>query len=253
MLLLDIGNSAIKGQWRDNRELRLAFVCRFRAGWQGRLKTCLSQIRAERCYFSSVQDTRVEAEINGLLEGFFNASSLLRLVAKQTCSGVTNGYPEPTSLGVDRWLGLLGTAGLVQQDAIIVDVGSAITIDLLRADGQHLGGAILPGFDTSIDKFKRIMRRVDFDHAEIIHTDDPGCFTEACINIDYQTTDTSTVAEILDRWFGRLASNAALIVTGGSGSYLCKRLGRENRLVPDLVFQGMRRQLESQGDPLIKS
>ncbi len=246
MLLLDFGNSAVKGQrWVDG-ELRQAFTCRFQTGWQARLAACLADTGAEQCYFSSAQGARVECEITRMLEGFDRFSNLVRLVATKTCCGVTNGYPEPASLGVDRWLNLLGTAGLVQQDAIIVDVGSAITVDLLRADGQHLGGAILPGFNTSIEQFKRIMRNADFDHPEIIHTNDPGCFTEACINIDYHTTDTGTVERLVDRWSGRLAADAVLIVAGGGGGYLHKHLDRENRLVPDLVFKGMRRQLENQ-------
>jgi type III pantothenate kinase len=246
MLLLDLGNSAVKGQWWDDGELRLAFTCRFQTGWQARLTACLADTVAERCYFSSAQSPQVEGEITSLLEGFVGSSNLVRLVAAKTCCGVTNAYAKPASLGVDRWLSLLGTAGLVRQDAIIVDAGSAITIDLLRADGQHLGGAILPGFNTSTEQFKRIMRNADFDHPEIIHTNDPGCFTEACINIDYQTTDTGTVERLVDRWSGRLAADAVLIVAGGGGSYLHKHLDRENRLVPDLVFKGMRRQLESQ-------
>ena len=241
MLLLDIGNSTIKGQWWDAGVLRLAFTCRFLQGWQARLAAILADTRAERCYYSSVQDVQIESEIVGQLGGFIQTSNLVRLGATKTCGGVTSAYSEPESLGVDRWLSLLGTAALVQQDAVIVDLGTAITIDLLRADGQHLGGAILPGFNTSIEQFKRIMRTTDFDHAEIIHTEDPGCFTEACINIDYEKTDAGVVVSLVDRWIGRLASNAVLIVTGGDASDLCKRLTRVHRLVPDLIFQGMHR------------
>ena len=244
MLLLDIGNSAVKGQWWDDGELRLTFTCRFHAGWQARLAARLADTQAEQCYFSSVQDAEVESEIVSQLGCFIQASNLVRLVATRSCGGVTNAYPEPANLGVDRWLDLLGAAALVQQDAIVVDLGSAITIDLLRADGQHLGGAILPGLDTSIEQFKRIMRNVDFDHPEIIHTSDPGCFTEACINIDYEVTEVCTIERLVDRWIERLAPNVVLILTGGGASYLHKHLSREHKLVPDLVFQGMRRQLE---------
>ncbi|MFV2032152.1 MAG: type III pantothenate kinase [Gammaproteobacteria bacterium] len=244
MLLLDIGNSTVKGQWWDDGELRQTFSCHFQNGWQARLAACLADTGAERCFFSSVQDAQVESDISGLLKGFIKAPDLVRLVAKKNCCGVKNAYSEPATLGIDRWLNLLGAAGLIQQDAIIIDAGSAITIDLLRADGMHLGGAILPGFDTSIKQFKRIMRNADFEHVEISHTEEPGCFTEACINIDYQKTDAVTVERLVDRWSGRLASDTVLIVAGGGASYLHRRLSRAHRLVPDLAFRGMRRQLE---------
>lgn len=245
MLLLDIGNSAIKGQKWDDGQLNLAFTCRFQAGWQARMAACLGPTRADRCYYSSVHNAQVESEIFSLLDGIVPSSNLLRLVPEKTGRGVISAYLEPASLGADRWLGLIGAAALVQQDVIIVDLGSAITIDLLRADGQHLGGAILPGFNSSIEQFKRIMRTADFDHPDISLTDDPGHFTEACINIDYETTDTSVVEGLVDRWSERLAPDAVLIVTGGGASDAHKRLTRDHRLVPDLVFQGMRRQMES--------
>ena len=214
MLLLDIGNSAIKGQWWSNDKLGLSFTCRYQAGWQSRLIACLEQTTARRCYYSSVQNAQIESEITDLLGKNVQTSNLVRLGAKRTCCGITSAYREPESLGTDRWLGLIGASRLVQQDSIIIDLGSAITIDLLRADGQHLGGAILPGFHTSIEQFKQIMRSVDFTHAEISHTAEPGCFTEACINIDYEIIDAVTVERLVDRWITRLSPETILVLTG---------------------------------------
>jgi type III pantothenate kinase len=141
---------------------------------------------------------------------------------------------------------LLGVAARVQQGAVIIDAGSAITIDLLRADGQHLGGAILPGFNTSLARFKEIMRKADFDHPDIAKTDEPGCSTEACINIDYLPTDAEIVRQLVDRWFGRLAVDAVLIVSGGDASLIGRHEEHRFLIMPDLVFRGMRRQLGSQ-------
>ena len=55
-----------------------------------------------------------------------------------------NNYRPPAALGVDRWLGLVA-AREQQRDLIIISVGTAATVDLLRADGVFIGGAILPG------------------------------------------------------------------------------------------------------------
>lgn len=64
---------------------------------------------------------------------------------RREAHGLVNAYAEPTRLGVDRWLGLLGARSHGDGAACVVDCGTAITIDAMRADGTHLGGLILPG------------------------------------------------------------------------------------------------------------
>jgi type III pantothenate kinase len=246
MLLLDLGNSAIKAQWWRDGELQNSFSCRFRTGWLPRFEAYLKQIKAGHCYYSSVLGEQAEGEFIASLRQVFDAGKIEKLAALKSSHGVHSAYPVATGLGVDRWLCLLGAAARVKQDAVIIDAGSAITIDLLRADGQHLGGAILAGFNTSLARFKAIMRKADFDHPDIAKTDEPGCSTEACINIDYLPTDAEIVRQLVDRWFGRLAADAVLIVSGGDASLIDRHEGHRHLIMPDLVFHGMRRQLGSQ-------
>ena len=58
---------------------------------------------------------------------------------------------EPARVGIDRLLAALAADRLRQRDraAIVVDLGTAITVDLVDADGAFAGGAILPGIATS--------------------------------------------------------------------------------------------------------
>lgn len=61
-------------------------------------------------------------------------------------AGLYSGYRDAAQLGVDRFLALLGArCRWPDQDCLIIDAGTALTIDLLRSDGQHQGGCILPG------------------------------------------------------------------------------------------------------------
>lgn len=67
-------------------------------------------------------------------------------VSSAALAGLRNGYRDPAQLGVDRFCALLGALQLHPgRDCLIIDAGTALTIDLLRADGRHLGGCILPG------------------------------------------------------------------------------------------------------------
>ncbi len=59
--------------------------------------------------------------------------------------GVRNAYRDPGQLGTDRWAALVAAHAEAQADQLVVNVGTALTVDALRADGQFLGGLIVPG------------------------------------------------------------------------------------------------------------
>ena len=59
---------------------------------------------------------------------------------------LVNSYQEPKSLGSDRWLAMIACYELnLGGGFIVVDIGSAVTIDLVDNSGLHLGGVIFPG------------------------------------------------------------------------------------------------------------
>ncbi len=62
--------------------------------------------------------------------------------------GLKNGYQEPSTFGVDRWAAMIGARAEYCGALCVIDSGTATTVDLIAADGQHLGGAIVPGIYT---------------------------------------------------------------------------------------------------------
>lgn len=66
-----------------------------------------------------------------------------------TFAGLVNGYDRPAEMGVDRWLALIGARWRFPGRAVVVvDAGTAVTLDAATGDGEHLGGAILAGYHT---------------------------------------------------------------------------------------------------------
>jgi type III pantothenate kinase len=59
--------------------------------------------------------------------------------------GVRSGYRDPAQLGSDRWAALIAGHHFHPGDKLVVNVGTALTIDALTATGQFLGGLIVPG------------------------------------------------------------------------------------------------------------
>lgn len=240
MILLDCGNSQIKGQHWRGRNRGETYFHEYDDVWQTALRDWLGAQDASRCYYASVLDSERQAQLEQVLAQCFE-DGVTRLTTEAEALGVVNGYRQPQQLGVDRWLALLAAAELVDGDCMIIDAGSAITVDLLRGDGRHLGGAILPGCATSREKFERIFADIDFADPEIAEVEEPGVSTPAAIQIDYTRSSLEALVDLVDRWIARLDGKATILLAGGDAYTVQRALKQSSRIVPDLVFRGMLR------------
>lgn len=147
-LLVDIGNSRTK--WR---------AVALRAGFQdGDLQgtvphTAHASLREvwhglgfERAWIVNVAGTTVLGKVRDALKAAQPQCPVALFRTQAAECGVRNGYRLPDTLGADRWAGLVAARGLYpEQNVLVTSLGTATTIDLLRADGCFVGGMILPG------------------------------------------------------------------------------------------------------------
>jgi len=68
-----------------------------------------------------------------------------QLTGKSSYEGMRTLYQDPSKLGADRWAALIGARALSNTNTLVVNAGTATTIDLLGGNGVHYGGWILPG------------------------------------------------------------------------------------------------------------
>lgn len=68
-----------------------------------------------------------------------------QLGGDSTFDGIRTLYQDPSKLGSDRWSAIIGARSLSKTNALIINAGTATTIDLLGSNGVHYGGWILPG------------------------------------------------------------------------------------------------------------
>ncbi|BDX22388.1 type III pantothenate kinase [Polynucleobacter sp. TUM22923] len=68
-----------------------------------------------------------------------------QLTGDSPYEGMRTRYEEPHKLGADRWAALIGARALSNVNTLVVNTGTATTIDLLGGNGMHYGGWILPG------------------------------------------------------------------------------------------------------------
>ena len=92
---------------------------------------------------SNVAGPAVQAQIKRACD---RADILLTVIQSQPQQlGVVNGYRDPPQLGADRWAALIAAHRLEDGHKLVVNAGTALTIDALTADGRFLGGLIVPG------------------------------------------------------------------------------------------------------------
>jgi len=92
----------------------------------------------------SVRASEAVAEIRSWVQQTWNLEVQEARVTR-SCAGVTNHYADLTRLGVDRWLAMIAAFHRRPGGCMIVDSGTAVTVDIVAADGQHQGGYIVPG------------------------------------------------------------------------------------------------------------
>lgn len=167
--------------------------------------------------------------------------------SQQLCAGVTSGYQSPATLGVDRWLALLAAHAQFAGDLLVVDAGTALTVDLLSAGGLHLGGYILPGVNSMINGLTQNTAAVRVDMAQIDVTLQPGRTTRACVS----AAVSAAVRGVLAAAAGQMSQPVTLVLCGGDSGWLtqvCLDLPYHIQLAPHLVLDGLALNLPGQTD-----
>jgi len=149
-LLVDLGNRRLKWCWLN------AGVLTGADGLSHALDHCPPELQErwasapppEHILLSSVGSPLVESGVVALTRELWGLSPS-RLIATSELLGLRNAYDAPDHLGADRWAALLGAWVKGFAPCVIVDAGTAVTVDVLDQSGQHLGGAIFSGLGLS--------------------------------------------------------------------------------------------------------
>lgn len=142
MLLLDAGNSRCK--WALVRDG--IWVHQGAAGngeWPTLQRALAALPPPSRILVSNVAGETMAQRLHAVCAGW--TSPLEFVTARAEQCGVRNGYQQPERLGSDRWAALIAAWNRVHGACLVVNCGTATTVDALSAQGEFLGGLILPG------------------------------------------------------------------------------------------------------------
>lgn len=233
-LLLDIGNTRAKAVVCSDGHL--SAICEFSAVFDVPLN--LQGV----LYASVAHDDRIE-ELK--IQSALSHLPWRQLTSSKEAFELHNSYARPETLGVDRWLAMLGGLSLYPSaELMVVDAGTAVTIDHVNPQGQHCGGWIVPGLRMQHKAVTSHTAKVFshmFDQAEVVF----GKNTDQCLKNGITAAVCALIAQAM-----QLAPKAQLILTGGDSELLAEQLQRhmpELKLLLDplLIFRGMQRFVEN--------
>ncbi|MBI4552957.1 MAG: type III pantothenate kinase [Candidatus Latescibacteria bacterium] len=154
--------------------------------------------------------------------------------------GLTIHYDNPRGVGADRIANAVGAFERYGGPAIVVDLGTATTFDVISPEGDYVGGVIAPGIETSAaELFQRAARLWGVEIAvpdRVIGQD-----TEQCLRAGIVYGAVGQVDGIVERIWEELGARAVVIATGGLAGLITPLSRTIQQLDPLLTLDGLRR------------
>jgi type III pantothenate kinase len=236
-LLIDQGNTRLK--WVLARNGEIDEISAGQGDFAAFKRACRHEafVEPDTVLFSSVAGSEDTQALAGFCESRWGLDSQM-LVSTEQRGGVINAYRDPETLGVDRWLAIVGAVARYGKPLVIWDLGTATTLDAVDETGQHLGGMICPGPATMLDSLGRdteLQVPAKLENARVI----PGSSTADCISNGVFAAQLGALNQFLRKVSEEMHREPRLVVTGGAATSIVPMLDFEFTHDPWLVFRGM--------------
>jgi type III pantothenate kinase len=237
ILCVDVGNTATKlALVRGSRVARRTAIPAS-ASEREMAHACARVLRGAELEAAALSSVRPRAT-DALVRVIVRASGLHPTVVNhRTPMPLTIGVRHPSRVGTDRLCAACGAVRGRRRDAIVVTVGSAITINLVR-DRVFLGGVIMPGPSTSLaalHSFTAQLPKLEFDGPLPSRIDD----TESAMRWGSALAGAGGIRLAVEMLRKRAAVDAGCFVTGGYAARLGPWLPKGWKREPDLTLIGL--------------
>jgi type III pantothenate kinase len=236
MLLIDCGNTRLK--WRHINALHTQMgvvdyhheALAMAAFWSYLTKD-------ETIWIASVANSSLLEQLQAIARQ--KQLPEIRLARSETMQmGLINGYREPNKLGVDRWLAMVAAWNECRTACMVIDAGSALTVDWIDADGKHAGGHIVPGLNLQQRTLLQQTARVKF-MPQILDSVAPGRETQAAVCNGSLAMAVGYLRFLLNEVGQKSPIPPVFFLTGGDADVLSPWLHTPMHLRPHLVLDGL--------------
>jgi type III pantothenate kinase len=190
---------------------------------------------ADRVVVASVLGESLEKELLRVLADRYGREPEL-VKATRSCCGLTSAYTDPAQLGVDRLLGMAAGWNRVKGACLVVDCGTAVTLDMVDQDGQHLGGQVIPGLRLMVDSLVAGTRLA-------VSPTSPawiwGYDTSACVSSGVFRSIAALIDRMAEEIPGPERAEARVLMTGGDAPAVASLVRTPLQVFPDLVLEGL--------------
>ena len=239
ILVIDVGNSRMKWGLRGTR------------GWLAQGTTPNSEIGAlsVRDWHNLPRPARaVGVNVAGEASRVRIEAQLARwrvapewLAATESACGVTNRYARPAQLGADRWASLVAAwrrstaTDLFPPACVVVNAGTAVTIDALDADGVFHGGLILPGMRLMLQALAENTSGLKIPAGEF------NAFPDNTADALYSGAMQAVCGaiELMRREIDTNTAHVRCYLAGGAAPEIAQHLNPPVEIVEDLVLEGV--------------
>jgi len=186
---------------------------------------------------ANVAGKELGRRLSGWIIKYWGITPVFVVATGQAC-GVTNAYTVPEHLGVDRWAALIGARQNGGGEVCIVDCGTAITLDMLGADGVHQGGLILPG----VEMLQQVLLK-NTALTNTSRTQEPASLfavgTADAVNGGALYMAVAAIDRIVADMASALDAHPDVVITGGDARRILTLLACPARHDPELVLRGL--------------
>lgn len=247
MLCIDVGNSHLYGGVFAGDIIQLRFRHTSKVSTSDELGIFLkSVLRENQCSPEAITEIAICSVVPALdyslrsacVKYFSHEPFFLQAGVK---TGLKIKYRHPLEVGADRIANAIaGVAAYPGQNLIVIDFGTATTFCVINAQKEYLGGAILPGVRLSVDALSSNTAKLP--SVEIIKPDFAiGRSTCESIQSGVFFGVLGACRELIHRIKEEtFQTNPFLVLATGGFASLFDKQGIYDRLVPDLVLQGVR-------------
>lgn len=240
-VVVDVGNSRLK--WGVVQNGRVTEVLRLPlndpAAWDGALAKLPPTEFARKWAAASVNPPALDQ----FMKWSYTRGGTVAFEDRQLIPIELN-VDFPDKVGIDRLFGAVAAKALRPEGtpAITVDVGTAVTVNFIDADGVFRGGAIMPGPRLMALSLHRFTAKLPLVEADIIEDFSPGRNTADAIRLGLDAMLNGGVMALLGIFADECEIAPWLFLTGGAEPLLSARMPSlpETHIVPTLVLEGIR-------------
>ncbi len=229
---IDIGNSFIKAAKKNELSWNVIHNVR-NESWELVTESLAAQLDAEEIITSSVRKDILEKLEENLPGKVFHHYTPDQIPAYHL------DYDTPKTLGIDRFLGCLAASRITSNNVVVIDTGTACTIDLMTSDKIYRGGLIMPGLQAFHTGMKAELPELP-EVGRMLPLGWPGKSTRECIEWGVNGAYVMAVRMFIDKYSLEMYP-VDVVITGGGAQYLIDALADivQMKHRPNLIFDGM--------------